>query len=706
MLRWAPYPFVRVTLSLIAGILLYYIAGEDFSYIAEVFAFFVAAYIAALVFSWKARTAFAADIAGMLGLLCFVAGGFFVTQLHTPENNPQHLLHLPEKPAYYLGVVEDYVVQKPGYQNTVLRVQQVQVKGLWQEATGKVQLSVPHDSEKEYELSYGDVLLIKGGPQEVAPPSNPNQFDYRNYLANKGIYHRHYLQPLQYQKIESAPPNRLLAFSIYLRRQLDRVLRERVGERREYAISSALILGVKDELDNAIRSAYANTGTMHVLAVSGLHVGLMYLVLMWLLNRVDRAKRQRVLGALLVLAFLWLYAFVTGLSPSVLRAVVMFSLVTVALAIKRQTNIYNTVAIAAAVLLLLNPYNLKEVGFQLSFLAVLGIVYLQPKLYRLLEINNRLLDTIWALFTVAIAAQVATLPLGLYYFHQFPVYFWFANIVVVPAATLVLYTGIAALAFSWVPLLSGALFKLHYALIWAMNEFNLWVQQLPYTIINGIDISLLQTWLLYTLLLLLILFMALRKLHYFALATGVVAVLSVQEMLETMQQKEQELLTIYNVRGSTGLALVQGQQATVLVDSVFLQDNSSYTFNLQPHLWHIGVEQPVLTFLTDTVPATAGAAYTLLPDSNSLLVWQGERLLLLSHPPKLQAPQPLPLDYLLLRHNVRLKPQDLQLYSAGKVILDASSSPWYRQRLHQQLDTLGIAYYDVADSGALVLKLQ
>ncbi|GAB3532813.1 ComEC/Rec2 family competence protein [Pontibacter brevis] len=704
MLRWAPYPFIRITLSLIAGILLYFILGKDFRYSTEIFAFFVAAFTLAAVWNLKVKTATATNTAGIVGLICFISLGFWTTHLHTASSNPQHLLHLSGQPAYYMGVVDDYILQKPGYQSTVLRVQQVQVNGAWQQTEGKVQLYIPHDSENAYELNYGDVLLVKGAPQEVVSPGNPNQFDYRQYLANKGIYHRHYLQAFQAQKISIALPNPVLAASIHLRRNLDQLLRDKVEARREYAISSALILGVKDELDNSIRSAYASTGTMHVLAVSGLHVGLIYLVLVWLFRHVAPSRRQRVLQAVLILALLWTYAFLTGLSPSVLRAVVMFSFVAVGTAIKRQTNIYNTIAIAAAVLLLLNPYNLKEVGFQLSFLAVLGIVYLQPKLYQLLEVNNWVLDKVWMYFTVAVAAQIATLPLGLFYFHQFPVYFWFANLVVVPAAMFALYTGITALVFSWVPLLSGVLFMLHYWVVWFMNWFNGLIQNLPYALLNGIDITQLQAWLLYVLFLAFILFVALRKLRYFALATAIVAVLTLQEVWETVQQKGQELLTIYNVRGATGIALVQGQQATVLADSLLLLHESDYSFNIQPHLWQIGVAQP------DFVPLSGGteigAAYTVLPDSNSLLVWQGQRMLLLSHPPQLASQQPLPLDYLLLRNNVRLKPQDLQAYAPGKVVLDASNSPWYRQRLHQQLDTLGIAYYDVADSGALVVRLR
>ncbi|MDX5421766.1 MAG: ComEC family competence protein [Hymenobacteraceae bacterium] len=678
--------------------------GRDLGYTTEVSAFFVSAFLVATFLSWRYKTSFATDLAGLLGLLSFVALGLSITQQRTETHHPHHLSKLAATPTHYVGKVEDYVLQKPGYQSTVLRVEQVKVGEEWQQVSGRVQLSVPHDSEQAYELNYGDVLLVKGAPQQVAAPANPNQFDYRQYLANKNIYHQHYLQLHQYQVIGSDPSFSLLHFSIQVRRYLDEVLRERIAERREYAIASALILGVKDELDNSIRQAYADTGTMHVLAVSGLHVGLIYSVLMLLLAYFNKTTRQRVLSAVLVLAVLWLYAFVTGLSPSVLRAVLMFSLVTIGLALRRRTVIYNTVAIAALVLLLTNPYNLLEVGFQLSFLAVLGIVYLQPRFYNLLQFDNRGLDFIWAYFTVALAAQLATFPLGLFYFHQFPVYFWLANVVVVPLATLVLYSGMAALTLSWVPWLSMLLFQLHFGFIWGMNEFNLLVQRMPQALINGIDITLGQTVLLYALLLLLILFLAMKRLRFLAFAVLVVALLSGQEVVEAMQQKEQKLLAVYNVRGATGMALVEGQEAVLLTDSALLRDENKYTFNVRPHLWQLGVQQPVFASLAEEQPLKA--AHTLLPDSNQLLVWQGQRWLLLSNPPKLQPTDTIAIDYILLRNNVRLKPEELQGYTFRQVVLDASNSTWYRQRMHQQLDTLWVNYHDVAEGGAFVLQLQ
>lgn len=701
MLKWAPYPFVRITLSFAAGILLYILLGREFRFGLEFFALFFLAFAVAAILSGKYKTENATNLAGILGLSAFFTLGLFTAHYRTEKHNPEHFINFKGEPTHYVGVVEDYVQQKPTYQSTVLQVELVKVNGQWHEAKGKVQLSVPHDSGQHYELTYGDRLLVRGAPKLVAQPLNPAQFNYRQYLANKNIYHQHYLQAYQFQKLTNEPPSRVLYFSILLRRQLDSVLQARLDEHREYGISSALILGVKDELDNSIRNTYSQTGTMHVLAVSGLHVGLIFTVLVLLLNKFDKTLQQRLLGAILTLLILWLYAFITGLSPSVLRAVLMFSLVTLGMALGRNTNIYNTVAIAALVLLFINPYNLLEVGFQLSFVAVLGIVYLQPRLYNLLEINNWFLDKIWGLFTVAMAAQLATFPLGIFYFHQFPVYFWLANLVVVPLATFVLWSGVSGLLLSWVPGLSWLLFKIHFWLVWCMNEFNLWVQQLPQAIINGIDITLLQTTLLYLLLLAFILFMAFKRLRYLSIATGIVAILSVQEILETIEQKRQSMQAIYSLRNSTGLAVFKGEHAIVLVDSALSQNQNNYTFNVQPHLWQQGIQTPKFVLLDKSI--NGGLSGLTLADGNQLLVVNSKRWLILSNTPQMQPTGSFFVDYILLRNNARLKPQDLQVYTFDKVILDGSNSFWYRERMRQEFEKAGIAFHDVMESGAFVV---
>ncbi len=702
MLQWAPYPFIRIALSFIAGILLYTTIGEGFEFIPQAFAFFVLLFLGLYLYSRKYRSAGANTIVGIAGLLCFAAGGFWVTQLRTPHLQPSHIVNLTATPTYYTGTVADYIIQKPGYQRTVLEVDKVLLNGTWQPVTGQVQVSLPHDTPEDYGFTYGDQLLVKGAPKLVPDPLNPNQFNYKAYLQQKGIYHQHSLRAHQFAKTGNDSPNKLLYISIQLRRYLDRVLKERVPSQREYSIASALVLGVKDELDNAVRDSYAATGTMHVLAVSGLHVGLLFAVLMLLFNKVNLGPKQRWLYGTVVLGGLWLYAFVTGLSPSVLRAVLMFSLVTVSLVISRRHNVYNTLAIAAAILLFINPYYLFEVGFQLSFLAVLGIVALQPGIYSLLEVNKWLPDKVWELISIAVAAQLITLPLGIYYFHQFPVYFWIANVFVVPAATLVLYTGMAALAVSWLPWISDVAFALHFGLIWLMNEFNVVLSNLPYAVLNGMDISVLQTWLLYSLLALFVLFLMYKRLWLLTVATAIVAILSVQQITETITQQNLKMLAVYSLRGQTAISFIHNQKAVIVTDSAMLSNRQNYTFNVQPHLWQLGIAEPEFYTFSQ---AKSPVAVKELPDGNQLLAWQGKTILLIRQPLKVITKQPLHVDLILLTQNAAVTPQTLQGYTYNTLVFDGNYKPWLIKKTKEAFAGTGIKIHDVSEAGALVKHL-
>ncbi|MBJ6116687.1 ComEC family competence protein [Pontibacter sp. BT310] len=705
MLQWAPYPFLRIALSFIAGILAYTTIGEGFRFAPEVFTFFVALFLGLFIYSRSYRSAEVNTWVGIVGLFCFASAGFWITELRTPHLQPNHLSNLNQKPTYYTGIVNDYVIQKPGYQRTVLAVDKVLVNGSWQKATGQVQVTVPHDTPEEYTFTYGDKLLIKGSPLPVQGPLNPEQFNYKAYLQKKSIYHRQNLQAQQFAKLGNDPPNFLLYLSIKIRRYLEETIKENVQAKREAGISTALILGVKDDLDNDVRDSYAATGTMHVLAVSGMHVGLIFGVFLLLFKSVNLNKSQRLVFVTIVLTLLWLYAFVTGLSASVLRAVLMFSLVMIAMVWSRRHNIYNTLAIVAFLLLFYDPYFLFDVGFQLSFLAVLGIVTIHPAIYSLLDINNRFLDKIWELFSIAVAAQLITLPLGIYYFHQFPVYFWLANIVVVPVSSFGLYAGLLALVFYWVPYVSELLFAVHFGFIWVMNEINLLLSTFPNALINGLDITALQSWLLYSLLAFFTLFLVRKKLKYLVFATCIVGVLSVQQILETIAQQNQKLLTIYSLRGSTAMAFIQSQEAILVTDSLLAADKQNYNFNIQAHLWDLGVAAPTVKLVGEATVQTVGVVSEVLLDGNELLVWESKKILLIRRPLKVQPISTMVLDYIILAQNVRIRPEELQAFAFKTIVLDGSNKPWYIERMRAELSNKKIPVYDVTTSGALVQQL-
>ena len=396
MLNWSSAPLLRVALAFIAGIAAYLYLGQNWAGSAAPWATgLVLAY--GLLWLWSQRRPAATDAAGLLGLLAVGVLGFARIQGYTESRLADHLGHFAPRIEYYRAVVDEAPVVRANTFATTVRVQAVRVAGRWQAATGGIRISLPrHETNAAVPAPrYGEVWLVKGTPELSKGPANPGEFDYRRYLQYHQVYHSQFVHQGQYKVLSHEPLSAAIALSQRTAGVLDGVFKQYVPSPREYALGTALVLGFRDDIDTATKQAYANTGTTHIMAVSGLQVGLLFAALQWLLMRLPMSGpvwRRRLLTLGLGLAFIWSYAFLTGLSASVLRAAVMFSLVSVGQAFERQSSIFNTLSAAAFLLLLYNPYLLCDVGFQLSFLAVLSIVYLQPRLVRWFDARNFVLD--------------------------------------------------------------------------------------------------------------------------------------------------------------------------------------------------------------------------------------------------------------------------------------------------------------------------
>ncbi len=250
----------------------------------------------------------------------------------------------------------------------------------------------------------------------------------------------------------------------------------------EFGMLSALTLGYKDALAPELRESFSTTGAMHVLAVSGLHVGIIFVVFGFLFSFMDRWRLGKRLKPIVIIFLLWCYAFITGLSPSVLRSSVMFSCMVLSGVFGRKSNTYNNIFLSAFFLLFFNPNLLFDIGFQLSYSAVLAIVYFQPKIAGLIYVKNRWLRWAWELAAVSLAAQLGTAPFSVFYFHQFPNYFLLSNFVVIPAATLILYAAVALFVFSPVPYVNVAVAFVLKWILKIMYACIVWIEHLPYSL--------------------------------------------------------------------------------------------------------------------------------------------------------------------------------------------------------------------------------
>ncbi|RNI28147.1 ComEC family competence protein [Rufibacter immobilis] len=691
----------RLVGSFLAGIILYHGMGRHFSLAGEVAAFFVVLFLVLGVLALKRPLARRRRWAGLAGMAAVTALAFWGAFL---KNSPKTLPVSSQQITHYRITLSKAVALKPTSASTVGRVEAVRANGKWHPAQGQVAVFFPRSAPAD-SLRYGHQLVVKGTLAAPAKPANPFQFDYRRYLSLKHIQWQAYLPESSWIRVGYDPPSTVMALSLFVRKKLETAFKQHLQAKREQTIANALVLGVQDELDAALRNAYARTGTMHVLAVSGLHVGLLYGVLLFFLKPLRRDNTSRLLVFLIILGVVWFYAFVTGLSASILRSVCMFSLMELGRLMSRKSSILNTLAVVAVGLLIYEPNFLLDVGFQLSFLAVAGIVLLQPVFLRLWHPGNRVVRFFWELLAISVAAQLATFPLSLYYFHQFPVYFWLANLVAVPFTSLGLYIGVAFMLLFWVPVLNGWIGKLLEWTLWLLNEVLLWLEHWPYAVLEGFVVTPGQVLALYLFILAVSLFLLRKQLPWLAAALLCVAFLSGTELAEAHRQRRNQELVMHSVRRSSAVSLLNGRKVTLLADSSFYAQPQLFSYQVQPYWRAKGVRTQVrLGALFPETGSNQEVPYYVTPEGNRLLVWKGRSFLWLKRLPRPLA-QPVEVDVLVLQGNVWATPDRLRhSFRCGYVILDQTNSRGYTQRKARELAAAGYQVHVLEENGAWQLS--
>lgn len=335
----------------------------------------------------------------------------------------------------------------------------------------------------------GDIILVSTKLNKIENPGNPGEFDAKNYWNKKGFQFMTFVGEDQYRIISHAEPNRILNKLNSIREYLKKSLEDNL-EGQELAIALALILGDKSLLDVETTTSFTNTGAMHVLAVSGLHIGIIMQILMALFGNFPKliSKRNAVI---LVVVIMWIYAIITGLSPSVLRAVFMFTVLAIAQLRGKNYNSINSLFFTAFVLMLVDPFTLFDIGFQLSFLAMLGIFLLYKPIEQLVYIENKWLRKVWQGTAIGFGAQLLTTPLSLYYFHQFPNYFVLTNIGLMASSGLILGTGIFLFCFNWLKPIAKLTGFVLSVIIWISLSFIEWVEGLPGAVAYGYEVPIL-----------------------------------------------------------------------------------------------------------------------------------------------------------------------------------------------------------------------
>jgi len=564
------------------------------------------------------------------------------------------------------------------------------------ESTGNLLVNIRIDSSMENLLSgleYGNELVISANYSLVNSPNNPHEFDYQSYLADHLIWHQIYLDPENVLKIGSEKGNALIGFALNFRQRLVDKLSRSIQDKDALAIASALVLGYQNQISQETLDLFSITGTIHVLSVSGLHVGIVFVVFSSLLFWM-KDKKWKIIKALILVFLIWGYALVTGLSPSVLRASIMISFGIIAFSFSRKGNIYNTIAASAFFLLLYNPHFISGIGFKLSYLAVLGIVFLYPKVSTFFNIKHRILSAIWSSSAVSIAAQLATFPLVLYYFHFFPVYFLPANVLIILPASFVVYLGFLVLLVPdgfvqfWI---SWILENLILGMKWVLNLF----ESFPYASWGGVWIATWQYILLYVFLIGIIYFILYKKIKAIYVALGCIIPLLFDRSYKEIRNQSLQEIRIYNVYRNLGIGFFDNSGSVIYTDSLTEKDQR-FQYSIAPNL-NASIESSKITFLNQGESFKNENLFV----QNNIMQFGNKSLLIYSQ--ETLYTDVIYVDLLYIRNNAKVEIAALrENIRFKKILVDASNSDWYIKKIKESAETMSIPIYILKNNYAYV----
>lgn len=545
-------------------------------------------------------------------------------------------------------------------------------------------------------LYYGDELIIPAKYNAIEPPFIPAEFNYKKYLANQNIFYQAYLYPKQFVLVKSNTGNPLKAYSLRLRQRLVEKLKQNIRDTNAVAVASTMILGYKADLSSDVLQAYSKTGTVYVLSVSGANVAIVYALLAFILSFLNRYKHGKVIKAFVIVLLIWYYAMLTGFSPAVCRAAVMISMVITGKTFSRYINTLNILAISAFVLLLYDPFFVNDVGFQISYLAVSGLIIFQPIVYKLFKFKNKWADKLWTLCSVSIAAQVITFPISAFYFHQFPVYFLVSNLFVIIPSAIIMYSGVIYLLLPQIPFLSKSIAYILEKTILLMNKGLAFIEHTPYAAISRMWITVPEYLLLYVIIISLFCFGYYKKLWLVKVSLISALLFSVIFSIKNIMLIRQDNIAWLNLKKHKTIVFKKGSSAIVLSD--LNQPDKNYQYAIQPYLDSCQINDVTLIHMDQDVQTSWFVKkYNYIQFLNS-------KIFIADRP--LQAEKQknkLVVDYIYLANSKSYKKNGLfENFDCRSVILDAGISDKEVDRFKVLADSANTNYYTLKRNNSLI----
>ncbi|MBS3770068.1 MAG: ComEC family competence protein [Bacteroidales bacterium] len=685
-------PFLRLVIPLIGGILLQEHFHFAWSSLIAIIAFLLILLIGFEIL--PARQKFFLEwVRGFLIILIFFAIGAILLQ-EKQGNKPE-----PETGKLtFTGQILDIPEEKDKTWQTVIKTSQIYKDSLWYREKIKI-LAYLEKNGQTLPVKPGDKVLFSAYVNPIKNQGNPGEFNYKRYMAIQGVHYQVYLDKASWKKSRADVPFSVIALSNRLRLHLLNQLKETGIDEEEYGIASALLLGYKDFLTPEVRSRFSSAGAMHILAVSGLHVGIIYLIVHYLLFFMERYPYGKIIKVVIILIILVGYAFLTGLSPSVSRATLMFSVIAIGQVLRRYSSVYNSLAFSAFVLLVINPLLIFSISFQLSYLAVYSIVFFQPRFYKLIELPL-IPDKLWQWFTVALAAQIGTAPVVIHHFNLFSNFFWLTNFIAIPAAVFIIFTGMLYfLVAPLLPVAGKALGFILSSILSVLNQSTAFIRDMPYSTADAIWISEIQIFLYYFALIFISAWIIRKNTLYLNLSLGIAIVFLLSDIRLQYKRHEQKEFLVYNMANTSAINYIDGSNNFLLYNGK-QKINEAIPYYFKPYWLSKGIK----TSTRWDMSVLKKKKETPVCLYKNFIYFNGIKIGYLENdnfPVPLDSEIKAELDYLILANDVNISVEEMRkLFDFQMVILDSSNSYYYGEALCSEMEEKEIPFHSVQRNGA------
>ena len=689
---WKKAPFLRLLLPFMAGIgLEWYVRWTAFS------AWLLLSVVILFLLLFNLRAAFMQFRAGWFnGLLInigFIALGWLMVFYKDVSNSDNWLNQQYQAGSLVTAILEEPVSEKENSYKAMARIETLDYSDSVRFVKGNILIYFKKDSAAA-RLDYGSVVVFDKSLQPIRSAGNPGAFDYARYAALQGIYQQVYLQPGDYRLLPAVRGNRLTRFLFTTRASILSVLTRYIPGEREAGLAEALLVGYKDDLDKTLVQSYSNTGVVHIIAISGMHLGLIYWILTLILTPLRARSSTRWMVPVLTVTGLWIFSLIAGGGPSILRSAVMFSCIAIGESIQRKTYIYNSLAASAFILLCIDPFWLGDAGFQLSYAAVLSIVIFRKPVYNWLTFQNKIVETVWQLCAVTIAAQILTTAVSIYHFHQFPVYFLLTNLLAVPLSSLVVLLEILLCAIAPLHVLAHLLGTMLYWLIYGMNRFVQYMEHLPGSTWGQLQLSIFQLLVAYGFIAAMAHWLSKKSRLALYLALLFALCFFGARSVDIITKKQVEQIIVYNVPKHAAIDFVSNGHYLFMGDSTISASEVLQRYHLLP-----------ARLLYRLQPAASLPNLTI---DNSIYLFNQKTVLVLSHGlgRRVTNAEKMAADVIVLSNNAQVTMDQLQQsFAFHTVVVDGSNNYRNVHKWKEDAAKLGLYCFSTVDKGAFVMSM-